>query len=160
GRRRRRQHMAVSGRQLDDQRRPVFGNFMIVGGVIRQQYLGDAGDLRRRLGRGEAVLASDENMDVAAGSLGDFARGSDGVQRRRLHRLVIVLGDDKDRHQITRASFFSLSTSSVTEPTLTPPCRFAGSSTFSVARRGVTSTPSSSGVIEAIGFFFAFMMLG
>jgi len=73
---------------------------------------------------------------------------------------VAVFGDDENGHQITRASFFSLSTSSVTEPTLTPPWRFAGSSTLSVTRRGATSTASASGVSCSIGFFFAFMMLG
>src|ERR687890_245190 len=86
------------------------------------------------------------------------AGGGDRGQRRGFQRVVVVFGNDEDGHQITRASFFSLSTSSVTEPTLTPPERFAGSSTFKVTRRGVTSTPSSSGVIVAIGFFFAFMM--
>ena len=35
-----------------------------------------------------------------------------------------------------------------------------GSATFSVLRRGVTSTPRSAGFSVSSGFFFAFMMLG
>src|SRR5260370_6107639 len=99
-------------------------------------------------------------MSLAAGVFCDHYVGGDGVQHGGLDRMVVVVGDDEYGHQITRASFFSLSTSSATEPTLTPPWRLAGSSTLSVIRRGVTSTPSSSGVIGTIGFFFAFMMLG
>ena len=43
-----------------------------------------------------------------------------------------------------------MSTSSATEPTFLPPCRFGGSSTLSTTRRGVTSTPSPSGVVVTI----------
>jgi len=43
---------------------------------------------------------------------------------------------------------------------LIPAERLAGSTTFSVVRRGVTSTPKSAGVFCAIGFDFAFMMFG
>src|SRR5262249_58490847 len=118
----------------------------------------------RRFGHGAAAGAGDENMHIAARRPSDFggslAGGGDGVQGRGLQCPVVVLGNNENRHQITRASLFNLSTSSCTEPTLTPPPRFGGSSTFSVTSRGVTSTPSCSGVKLSIGFFFAFMMLG
>src|SRR6185312_9653947 len=95
-------------------------------------------------------------MNLAA----DRGRRGNGVERRSLERFVVVLGDDEESHQITRASFLSLSTSSGTEATFLPPWRLAGSSTLRVTRRGATSTPSASGVSVSIGFFFAFMMLG
>jgi hypothetical protein len=38
-----------------------------------------------------------------------------------------------------------------------PDLRLGGSSTFSVLRRGATSTPSASGASVSIGFFFAFL---
>ena len=38
--------------------------------------------------------------------------------------------------------------------------RLGGSVTFSVFRRGATSTPRSAGSRVSSGFFFAFMMLG
>src|SRR5450759_5407416 len=72
-------------------------------------------------------------------------------------------GDDLIGHeanQITFASFLSLSTSVATSGTITPPLRLPGSATLSVLRRGVTSTPSASGVSVSSGFFFAFMILG
>src|SRR6185437_4780547 len=84
----------------------------------------------------------------------------DGVQRCRLERFAVVFGEDQDRHQITRASFLSLSTSSATEPSFLPAWRFGGSATLSVVSRGLGSTPSASGVSCSMGFFFAFMMLG
>ncbi len=166
-RRRRREHMAVTedtgvagAGKADDQRRQVFGEPVIERGIVGEEDLGDAGDLCRRLGDPSAVFAGDEDVHLAPGLLGDLRGGGDGRQRRRLQRRVVVFGNNQNRHQITRASFFNLSTSSATEPTLIPPWRLAGSSTLSVMRRGVTSTPSSSGVIGTIGFFFAFMMLG
>src|SRR5207248_1743275 len=103
-----------------------------------------------------AILSGDQNMNIAA----NLGGGGHRVQGGGLQRPVVVFGDDENGHQITRASFFNLSISSATEPTLTPPWRLAGSSTFKVTSRGAASTPSSSGVIVTIGFFFAFMMLG
>src|SRR5262249_4888240 len=121
-----------------------------------QQHLGDAGNLGTRIGRALGVLAGDEQVDVAA----DLAGGGDGVERGRLDRRVVVLGQQQDRHQITFASLRSLSTSSLTLFTFTPDLRLAGSTTFSVFTRGATSTPSASGFSCSIGFFLAFMMLG
>src|SRR5262249_37634946 len=121
-----------------------------------EQRLGDTRHLRRRVRRRLCILAGDQQVNLAA----DRGRGGDRVERRALQRLVVVLGDDEESHQITRASFLSLSTSSCTDATFLPPWRLAGSSTLSVTRRGVTSTLSASGVSCSIGFFFAFMMLG
>src|SRR5205807_8088203 len=103
------------------------------------------------------LFRSHQNIDLRGG---DFICGGNRVERRGLQRPVVMFSDDESSHQITRASVFSLSTSSATEPTLWPPWRFAGSSTLSTTRRGVTSTPSAWGVVVAIGFFFALMILG
>ena len=76
---------------------------------------------------------------------------------------VVVFGDDECGHvmsQITLASFFSLATSVATSGTLMPAPRLGGSLTFSVFRRGLTSTPRSSGLTMSSCFFLAFMMLG
>ena len=149
--------MRVTPGELDDERRDILGEPVIVGGIIGEQHLPRAGDLGGGLGNGAAILAGHQDVEFGAG---DFLGGGDSVEGRRLQRCVVVFGDDEGSHQITRASVFSLSTSSATEPTLWPPCRLAGSSTLKTTRRGVTSTPSASGVVVAIGFFFAFMILG
>src|SRR6185295_11907694 len=102
-----------------------------------------------------------QHMDVAAGA--GQARGH-GVEGRRLERGVVVFGNNKYGHvvlpQITLASFFSFSTSVATSGTLMPAPRFGGSLTFSVFRRGFTSTPRSSGLTVSSCFFLAFMMFG
>jgi hypothetical protein len=56
------------------------------------------------------------------------------------------------------ASFLSFSSSSSTLPTITPPARSVGASTFSIFNLGVTSMPSDSRAISSTGFFFALRM--
>jgi len=70
-----------------------------------------------------------------------------------------VLGDDQDAHS-TLASLRSLSTRALTSATFMPALRLEGSTTFSVLRRGATSTPSASGFRFSRVFFLAFMMFG
>ena len=53
------------------------------------------------------LVPGDQHVDLAA----ELLRGGDGVERRLLERLVVVLGEDEDGHQITFASLRSLSTS-------------------------------------------------
>ena len=170
GRGGRRQHVAVVRRQPDDQLGEVFGEAVGIGGVVGQQHLGDAGDLRGLFGDGPAILAGDQQVDVAA----DLLRGGNHMQGGRLHFLVVMFDENEIGHdlgipelessddggQMTLASLRSLSTSSATDFTFTPDLRFGGSTTFRVLRRGAASTPSASGVSCSIGFFFAFMMLG
>ena len=143
--------------ELDDERRHILGEPVFIGGIVGEQHLSRSGDLGGGLGNRAAILAGHQNVDLTGG---DFVCSRNRVEGRRLQRPVVMFGDDQGSHQITRASVFSLSTSSVTEPTLWPPWRFGGSSTLSTVRRGVTSTPSASGVVVAIGFFFALMILG
>ncbi len=123
---------------------------------LRQQNLSHPGDPRSRLGHGLRIPARDQYVDRHV----QPARGSNGVERGAIQRPIIVFGNNKDSHQITLASFFSLSTSAATSATLMPGARAAGSSTRSVCRRDTGSTPSASGVSTSRGFFLAFMMLG
>src|SRR5260370_35504860 len=67
------------------------------------------------------------------------------------------LGNLPDR---ALASVFNFSTSVFPSGNFTPVERCGGSATFSVFRRGVTSTPRSAGLSVSIGFFLAFMMFG
>ena len=148
--------MTVALGQLNHQRGDIFRQAMAVDLGVGGKHLGHAVNLCGGLGGRGAVVAGDQDMDVTTKGLpsGDRVVGA-GVQGA-----VLVVCENKDAHQITFASFFSLSTSSATFSTFTPALRSAGSVTFNTLRRGVTSTPSSSGVILSIGFFFAFMMLG
>ena len=148
--------MAVVLRQPGDERRQVLRELILVLGRIGEQHLRDALRLACGLRNGLRALPRDEDVNVSA----DLLRRAKRMQRRGLEGRVVVLGDDEDGHQITLASFLSFSTSAFASGTLMPLLRFAGSSTFSVAMRGVTSTPSASGFSVSSGFFFAFMMLG
>src|SRR5207248_8062922 len=125
--------------------------------IVGEQHFPSSGDAGGSLGDRTEILAGHQDINFAGR---DSVRGRNRVEGSWLQRLVVMFGDDQSSHQITRASVFSLSTSSATEPTLWPPWRFAGSSTLSTVRRGVTLTPSASGVVVAIGFFFALMILG
>ena len=127
---------------------------------IRDQHLGDAVDGGGGLADRGAARPGDQDGDIPGARIRQMACGHDRVQGRGLEGCVVMFGNDENGHQITLASFFSLSTSSATDPTMTPAWRLAGSSTLSVVRRGVTSTPRSSGVSSSMGFFFAFMMFG
>ena len=131
---------------------------MLVGGIVGEQHLSRSGDLGGGLGNGAAILAGHQDVDLTGPAISLAA--ATALRVAGFSAAVVMFGDDQSSHQITRASVFSLSTSSATEPTLWPPWRFAGSSTLSTTRRGVTSTPSASGVVVAIGFFFALMILG
>ena len=129
---------------------------------VGEQHLGDAGDLRGGRGGDRAgVRAGHQHVDVAAAlacaavMVFSVAPLSDALSCSAMTRVVMSC-----LPQITLASFFSLSTSVATSGTFTPAPRLGGSTTFSVFRRGVTSTPRSSGLNVSSGFFFAFMMLG
>src|SRR5690606_32649725 len=70
------QHVAVSLAQLGNQRGDVFRQQVGVGGVVRDQHLGNAGDLGGGLGNASDVLASDQHVDITT----DLGGGSDSVQ--------------------------------------------------------------------------------
>ncbi len=150
------QHVAVGAAQLGQQRREVLRQLVGVGRGVGDQHLAHPGDLGRGGGHRATALAGDQQVDVAA----DLAGGREGVEGGRGQRGIVVLGEYQDSHQITFASFFSLSTSSATDPTLMPALRAAGASTLSTFTVEAVDTPSASGVSTSSGFFLAFMMLG
>src|SRR5262249_37406990 len=102
------------------------------------------------------AAAGDQHMYVAAQLRGCGQRLVGGV----LEVACFVFGNQQRSHQRTPASVFSLETSSATSFTLTPALRPAGSVVLRISRCGVRSTPVSDAFFSAIGFFFAFMMLG
>ena len=68
--------------------------------------------------------------------------------------MIVFCNNEIGHDQITFASFLSLSIRAAGIGHLhTPPWRFGGSSTFSVVRRGVTSTPRSAGFTLSSCFF-------
>jgi len=103
----------------------------IVGDMDRAR-AGDPGGLGR-----DAIdaLASDEEMDLA-----ELRRRGDHGESGILDGLAVMFDPNQSLHFATPIAL-SLATSSSTSATLTPAVRFAGSTTFSVVRRGLTSTP-------------------
>jgi hypothetical protein len=142
----------------DHQRRQVFGRLIGVVRRIGDQHAAHPGHPRGcRCGRG-ASAAGHQQVDIVAS---DFRRRGDGVERRRLERVVVVFSNDENGHgQITFASVLSLITRSAASATLTPAVRFAGSATLRIFRRGATSTPRAAGVVVSSGLRLAFMMFG
>src|SRR5262249_32866397 len=129
---------------------------VLIDDVVRDQHLLDAVEFGSGLRNRPAALASDQHMHVGAERL----RCCERLVGRVLDCRIVVLGNEERCHQITPASFLSLSTSSLTVFTFTPDLRPAGSVVLSTSRRGAMSTPLLAGGFSAIGFFFAFMMLG
>ena len=134
---RRRDDRVVGAGERDDQRGERLGERVLVERAVREQHLVHAVELGGGVGHRFAILAGDQHVHVAAQRLG----GGQRLGGRVLERLVVVLGEQKRGHPSTPASFLSLSTSSATEPTLTPDLRPAGSVVLSTSSRGVTSTP-------------------
>ena len=140
--------------QLRRDRRDILGEAVVQVRGVGDMHLADPRDLRGRIGDRADIAPGDERMDLA-----QLRGGSHRSERGVLDLAAFVLDVDERLHATT-PSVLSLPISSSTEPTLSPACRFGGSATFSVSRRRLTSTPSSSGVLVASGFDFAFMMFG
>ena len=106
--------------------------------------------------------ADDDARDVRASVLRHLLRRRQRGERRLLEMSIRLLSHHQDRRhdQITFASECSFCTSVWTSGTFTPAARCGGDSTLTTLTFGTTSTPSCCGVISAMGFFFAFMMLG
>src|SRR5581483_5102427 len=100
-------------------------------------HLGNAIELRRRLGHAAAIGARHQHMHLAAELLRRAKRLGRGVAQGP----VVVFGKKERGHHSTPASFFSLPTRSTTEATLMPLLRRAGSTVLSTSRRGAVSTP-------------------
>src|SRR5690606_31063304 len=123
--------------ERDDERCHRFRDPVCIARVVGKQDLRYALELRGRFRDRPASAAGDENMDIVA----QCAGGGQRLRSRAVERFVVVLGDQERGHYSTPASLRSLSTSSSTEATFTPPLRPAGSLVLSTFRRGATSTP-------------------
>ena len=80
---------------------------MLVGSIVGNQYLANAGDCGGFFGSAATIGACDQDIDICAHSLGGCYR----VESGNLEAAVVVFCYNKSTHQITFASFFSLSTS-------------------------------------------------
>ncbi len=139
----------------DQQGRHRFGELVVEHLGIGMEHARYAIEARRGTGDLEAIPPRDQDVDRVPERL----RAAQCPGRRLEQCPAIVLGKEKRRH-ITLASFRSNPTNSVTEATLTPAAREGGSLAVTTVSRGVSSTPSSAGVVSAMGFFLAIMMFG
>src|SRR4051794_35740340 len=102
------------------------------------QHFLDAAELGSLRSGSAGIVFGHQHMHIAA----QFRSCGQSLMRSVLDRGVIVLGNEKNRHdQITPASSLSLATSSATDFTLTPAWRLGGSEVLIALRRGVGSTP-------------------
>jgi hypothetical protein len=102
-----------------DERGEILGTACVVVRGIHVQHFLHARQLRGFVGRCLRAAAGDEHVHVPA-----HLRGRrDGVPRAAAQVALVVFGDDQGRHQITFASFLSLSTRSATSFTMTPAFR-------------------------------------
>ena len=129
---------------------------MAIRVIIGEQHFGHAGQFGSLSRSSIATRACDQHMHFAKRS--NSSKGfRHGIRRQSA---FVYISNQQNGHQITPASSLSFAISSSTEPTLTPALRPAGSTVFTMFRRGVTSTPKSAGVFSAIGLALAFMMFG
>ena len=103
---------------------------------VDMQHLGRAFELGGSLGDGLAVGAGHQHVHVLAQPLGRAHGLGDGGAER----LVVVVGEEQDRHDSAPTSL-SLAISSAALATLTPALRPGGSTVLSTLRRGAISTP-------------------
>src|SRR5690606_10316174 len=130
--------MAVIGGHCQYLGGNVFGQAMFQRRVIGENHFGNASDFGCLFGDRIGTIASYKDMDIATNG----CSGGYRAQRRSFELGVVVFSNNQIRHdQTTFASFLSLSTSVATSGTMMPALRAAGSTTFSVFKRGATSTP-------------------
>ncbi len=79
--------------QARDERRDVFGQLVLIGGVVGEVDLAHARDLGGRIGDACAALARDEQMHFA-----QLACGGDHGQGRVLHAGVVVFDQNESFH--------------------------------------------------------------
>src|SRR5680860_1282435 len=111
-----RQNVAIAFAQFHNQGTEVLTQEVAINCVVCNQYLCNAFSLGCSFSNGTAVFTSNQYIDIAADGFGSRYNTQGGL----LQAAVVVFSNYKDAHQITFASFFSLSTSSATSATLTP----------------------------------------
>ena len=112
----------VVAHQADDQRRHLLRQLMAEVGSVREQHLRCALELGGSFGDGLAIGAGHQHVHVLAQGLG----GAHGLGDDAAQRLVVVVGEEQDRHDSAPASL-SLAMSSAALATLTPALRPGGS---------------------------------
>ena len=130
---------------------------LCVRSVLDLQHALDALDCGR-LGRNVAGVRR-EHGDVDLRAL-DLARAGHALGSGGIELAVGMFGNDEDLGHYNNPFCLSAATSSPTSFTMTPFCRDAGGSYFSVLNCAPASTPRSAMAIVSSGFFFAFMMSG
>jgi hypothetical protein len=110
----RRDERVIARHQLGDQRRDILRQRMTIGRVVREQHLGDAGDLGSSIGRALCALARDQRNDIA-----QLCCSGDSGERCVLHRRIVMFDPDENAHATT-PRILSLPISSSTSATLTP----------------------------------------
>ena len=103
----------------------LFGQALREMRRVGEQHLAHAVELGGLLGDGATVLAGDENIDIAA----EVARGRQRLGGRRRQRLVVVLGEQQDRHLQHPRLVLQLVDEAATLSTLMPASRAFGSAT-------------------------------
>ena len=134
-RRRREQDGVIIGHQPGNKRCHIFSQLVRENGIIGDQNFGHTRDFGGGLCCCIAAIARDENMHIA-----QLPPSCHDSQTRILQRRIIMFGIDENAHAATPISL-SLATSASVSATLIPAERTGGSVTFSVFRRGLTSTP-------------------
>ena len=86
----------VIGHQLGGERRDVFRQHVLVGGIVGEMDLAHACDLRRGIGHACAVCASDKQVHFA-----ELGRGGDCSQSCVLHFCVVVFDQNQSFHVLT-----------------------------------------------------------
>ncbi|KAF1854083.1 hypothetical protein Lal_00005300 [Lupinus albus] len=89
-----REDVAIAGSERHQQGCDRLGQSVLVGGIVGEQHLGDAGQLRGLLRGWGGVAAGDQEVDIAAELAGCGHRMGGG----RLKAGVVVVGKDQDGH--------------------------------------------------------------
>ena len=122
---------------------------------VCQKNLGDTGYPGGMIRDVMAVGSCHENIYVAK-----LCGSGDCIQRRTLQFGIVVIGKNKHCHEITFASFRSLSTRPATFFDHFASFAFRRFNYFKRCQPGSDVDTHSAGVVSSIGFFFAFIIFG
>ncbi len=149
--------MRVAGRQRHQLRSEDCGEGMLVLRPVHAQHRFDAREGRGLRRDGGGIRPQQDYGDLGVRNAG---RAGDAFRRGRIEGLAVMFTDDEYLvHQI-RPFFLSTSTSSATSLTITPFCRWAGGSVFTILSNTPALIPRASSEVTSRGFFLAFMMSG
>ena len=154
--RRWREQRVVIRHQRHDQSGDFFGEELRELRRFRDQHLTHAVELGGLLCDGAQPCPGDENIDIAA----DLTRRRKRLRRRGRERLIVVIGEEQDGHLENPRLVLELVDQRRHAIDLDAGLAVLGSASETIFSLGAMSTPSASGVVSSIGFFFAFMIFG